>query len=206
MDRVAAQCAVVGVIASGRQPDRTLSRPPRISGNPICSAYIFWSGLALGCLGIFLLHNVVGGNWGVAIRRFVESGLQTLPLFALVVIPILLRDDQRSIPGPIPIVRAHDFAVGHKAAYMNVPFFIGRTVFISSIWFFFGLAHSENGQRARPHRRSSPVQAHQRRQRAGLAGLRADHHAMPSSTGSCRSSPTGIPPSTAGCSPSAKFC
>ena len=41
-------------------------------------AYIFWTGLALGCLGIFFLHNVVGGNWGVVIRRFLESGLQTL--------------------------------------------------------------------------------------------------------------------------------
>src|SRR5271165_4208178 len=29
-------------------------------------AYIFWAGLTLGCLGIFFLHNVVGGNWGVA--------------------------------------------------------------------------------------------------------------------------------------------
>jgi hypothetical protein len=38
-------------------------------------AFIFWSGLALGCLGIFFLHNVVGGNWGVAVRRLVESGV-----------------------------------------------------------------------------------------------------------------------------------
>lgn len=50
-------------------------------------AYVFWAGLALGCLGIFFLHNVVGGNWGVAIRRFVESGLQTLPLVFLFAIP-----------------------------------------------------------------------------------------------------------------------
>src|SRR5579864_3827397 len=52
-------------------------------------AYIFWAGLALGCLGIFFLHNVVGGNWGVAIRRFMESGLKTLPLVALFAVPIL---------------------------------------------------------------------------------------------------------------------
>ena len=52
-------------------------------------AYIAISALAIGSLGIFLLHNVAGGNWGVAIRRFIESGLQTLPMFAILVIPIL---------------------------------------------------------------------------------------------------------------------
>ena len=63
--------------------------------------YIAISALAIGSLGIFLLHNVVGGNWGVAIRRFIESGLQTLPMFALLVIPILFATG-RSISGPTP--------------------------------------------------------------------------------------------------------
>ena len=30
----------------------------------------FLARLTFGSLGIFLLHNVAGGNWGVAIRRF----------------------------------------------------------------------------------------------------------------------------------------
>lgn len=101
-------------------------------------AYIFWSGLAFGSLGIFFLHNVVGGNWGVAIRRFVESGLQTLPLIALFVIPVLL-GVKILYSWTSPEVQAHDFAVGHKAAYMNVPLFILRTVIYFLIWFFFGL-------------------------------------------------------------------
>ena len=28
-------------------------------------AYIFWLGIALGCLGIVMLHNLSGGGWGV---------------------------------------------------------------------------------------------------------------------------------------------
>jgi hypothetical protein len=100
-------------------------------------AYIFWSGLALGCLGIFLMHNVVGGNWGVVIRRFVESGLKTLPVVFLFVIPIFFAL-HTLYTWTHPDVRAHDFAVGHKGWYMNQPMFIGRTVLYFVIWLGFG--------------------------------------------------------------------
>jgi hypothetical protein len=99
--------------------------------------YIAISALAIGSLGIFLLHNVVGGNWGVAIRRFIESGLQTLPLFALLVIPILFATGSLYIWTDATYRNEH-FAVGHKAVYMNVPFFIGRTVFYFAVWIIVG--------------------------------------------------------------------
>jgi len=100
-------------------------------------AYIFWAGLTLGCLGVFFLHNVVGGNWGVAIRRLVESGLKTLPLVLLFAIPVffalgtLYKWTDASY-------RAEHFAVGHKAAYLNQPWFIIRTLLYFAIWGFSG--------------------------------------------------------------------
>jgi len=100
-------------------------------------AFIFFAGLTLGCLGIFFLHNVVGGNWGVAVRRLVESGLQTLPLILLFAIPIffglgtLYKWTDASY-------RAEHFAVGHKAAYLNPTWFIIRTILYFAIWFFSG--------------------------------------------------------------------
>ena len=101
-------------------------------------AFIFVSGLGLGCLGIFFLHNVVGGNWGVAIRRFLEAGIKTLPLIAIAVIPVLI-SLKTLYSWTNPEIRAHDFAVGHKAFYMSVPFFIVRTIVYFAIWFFFGM-------------------------------------------------------------------
>jgi hypothetical protein len=101
-------------------------------------AYIFWAGLALGCLGVFFLHNVVGGNWGVAIRRLMEAGLQTLWMFVLFAIPIffalgfLYKWTDSSY-------RAEHFAVGHKAAYLNPTWFIIRTLLYFAIWLFSGL-------------------------------------------------------------------
>jgi hypothetical protein len=101
--------------------------------------YVFWTGLALGCLGIFFLHNVVGGNWGVVIRRFVESGLRTLLVNAIFAIPIFFVLKTLYV-WTDPEVRKHDFAVGHKAVYMNEPFFIGRTILFYLIWILSGWA------------------------------------------------------------------
>jgi hypothetical protein len=42
-------------------------------------AYVFWIGVALGCLGIMMLHNLTGGAWGIIIRRLVESGTISRP-------------------------------------------------------------------------------------------------------------------------------
>ena len=100
-------------------------------------AFIFWAGLTLGCLGVFFLHNVVGGNWGVAVRRLVEAGLQTLPLLVLFAIPIFFALGtlyKWTDAG----YRAEHFAVGHKAAYLNPTWFIIRTLLYFAIWGFSG--------------------------------------------------------------------
>ena len=41
--------------------------------------YLYWLGMAVGCLGILLLHHTVGGKWGLMIRRMCEAGARTLP-------------------------------------------------------------------------------------------------------------------------------
>ncbi len=100
-------------------------------------AFIFCAGLTLGCLGVFFLHNVVGGNWGVAVRRLVEAGLKTLPLIALFAVPLFF------VLGTLykwtdAGFRAEHFATGHKAAYLNPTWFIIRTVIYFAIWGFSG--------------------------------------------------------------------
>ena len=42
-------------------------------------AFLFWIGIALGCLSITLIHNLTGGMWGLVIRRLLEAGARTLP-------------------------------------------------------------------------------------------------------------------------------
>lgn len=96
-------------------------------------AYVFWLGIALGCLGIVMLHNLSGGGWGVAIRRLLESGMNTLPLLALLFLPLLfglhyLYEWAR------PEEVAKDVFLQHKAGYLNLPFFIFRAALYFALW------------------------------------------------------------------------
>jgi hypothetical protein len=51
--------------------------------------YMFWLGLALGCMAILMLYHLVGGAWGTVIRRILESGMMTLPMMFVLFLPIL---------------------------------------------------------------------------------------------------------------------
>src|SRR5438067_912327 len=53
-------------------------------------AFLFWLGIALGSLALVFLHHLVGGNWGLAVRRPAEAAAMTLPLLLLLFLPILL--------------------------------------------------------------------------------------------------------------------
>jgi hypothetical protein len=53
------------------------------------SGFMFWLGLSLGCMAILMLHHLVGGSWSIVIRRILESGMMTLPLMAVLFLPIL---------------------------------------------------------------------------------------------------------------------
>jgi hypothetical protein len=103
--------------------------------------YLFWVHLTLGCLAGIMLHHLVGGRWSFAIRRFFEASAMTLPLLALLFIPLLL-----GMPVLYPWVNldevAHSELLQHKAVYLNAPFFIGRTVLYFVVWI--GLAYLLN--------------------------------------------------------------
>src|SRR6266404_3759190 len=53
-------------------------------------AYLFWVGIALGCLAILMLQHMSGGAWGLMIRRLLESATRTFPLLALLFVPVAI--------------------------------------------------------------------------------------------------------------------
>jgi hypothetical protein len=53
-------------------------------------AWTFLWGLALGSLALVMIHHLTGGAWGVLLRRALEAQMQTLPLIALLFVPIAL--------------------------------------------------------------------------------------------------------------------
>jgi len=98
-------------------------------------AYLYWTGMALGCLAILLMHHVVGGKWGILIRRLCEAGARTLPFMAVLLIPILL--GMNTLYGWARPEAAHDANIQSKAAYLNVPFFVTRAIVYFAIWFLY---------------------------------------------------------------------
>ncbi len=96
-------------------------------------AFVFWIGLPLGCSAILMLHHLVGGTWGFPLRRLLESGTKTLWLMAVLVLPILFRlPALYSWADPTKV--SVDPLLQYKHPYLNVPFFIARTVIYFAAW------------------------------------------------------------------------
>ncbi|HEX9924039.1 MAG TPA: hypothetical protein VGD99_15390 [Anaerolineae bacterium] len=104
-------------------------------------AYIFWLEIALGCLGMVMLHHVAGGRWSFVIRRLMETGAMTLPLLAVLFIPLLI-GLTRLYPWTDPALVAQSELLQHKSVYLNIPFFIVRAVIYFTVWS--GLAYLLN--------------------------------------------------------------
>jgi hypothetical protein len=51
--------------------------------------YMLWLGVALGSMAILMIRHLTGGGWGMVIRRILGAAMRTLPLMAILFIPIL---------------------------------------------------------------------------------------------------------------------
>jgi hypothetical protein len=117
--------------------------------------FVFWTGLAFGCFAVLMLYFLVGGRWGLAVRRCLESGSRTFPLMALCFVPLLfgLRE---LYPWSRPEAAA-DEVLRHQQAYLNVPFFVGRAAVYFALWTF--LAALMNRWSRREDRTGEPAPA-----------------------------------------------
>ncbi len=98
-------------------------------------AFLSWAGFAVGGLGILLLNNVVGGKWGVTIRRYLEACARTMPLIALLFLVVLLGVKDIYGWATAANVAANEF-LKHKQGYLNFWGFTLRTVVNFAIWLF----------------------------------------------------------------------
>ena len=130
-------------------------------------AFLFVTGIALGSMAIVMIHHLSGGNWGVPIRRILEAATRTLPLVALLFVPIAL-GLPTLYPWARPDVVSTDALLQHKAPYLNVPFFLARAAFYFIVWN--GIAFVLNRWSREQDRTGEPRLARQLQQ-ASAAGL-----------------------------------
>jgi hypothetical protein len=96
-------------------------------------AYLFWLGIALGCLALLMLQHLVRGAWGAVIQRLLEAGSRTLPFMALLFVPLLF-GLQTLYSWAQPVVVAADEILQHKSPYLNVSFFLLRLLVYVVAW------------------------------------------------------------------------
>jgi len=101
------------------------------------TAFAFWLGVPLGCLGILMIHQLVGGTWGFVIQRALESSIKTFPVMALLFVPLLFGLPELFLWAR-PEAVAHDPLLQQKAAYLNVPAFVARAVLYFAVWIVLG--------------------------------------------------------------------
>ena len=96
-------------------------------------AFLFWLGIALGCSGFLMIHHLTAGRWGYPIRRFLEAAIGTLPLLAVLFVPILFGLTQL-YPWAAPAHLETDKVLQHKHVYENAPLFVLRAFVNFAIW------------------------------------------------------------------------
>ncbi|MBA2501745.1 MAG: hypothetical protein H0V27_02580 [Pyrinomonadaceae bacterium] len=97
--------------------------------------YVFWVGVSAGCLALLMVQHLAGGAWGVVIRRVLESASSPLMmvLLLLLFIPVVLGAHDLYEWTHAEAVRTNEI-LKWKAPYLNLPFFIGRTILYFAIW------------------------------------------------------------------------
>lgn len=96
-------------------------------------AFVFWIAFPMGSLAMLMLHHLTGGNWGFIIRRLLEAATRTLWLLIALYVPLLLGMSKLYIwaqPGG-----GSNPDVAPKHFYLNVPFFLVRSVIYFAVWY-----------------------------------------------------------------------
>jgi len=139
---------IVGALAAAATAAGAFTNTPQFFQSYLV-AWLLWFMVASGCLGLLLLHHLSGGVWGLMIRRPMEAGARTLPVVGLFALPLLFGLGHLFAWADHAKVEA-DHLLHHKAAYLNAPFFVGRTVFAVALFSFF--AYRLSGWSARQDR------------------------------------------------------
>src|SRR2546430_7825883 len=99
--------------------------------------HFFFLGLSLGSLALLMIHHLTAGDWGYAVRRFLESAVGHLPLLALLFVPIFFGLAQL-YPWQNPTVVAANETLRVTQMYLNPPGFVLRTAIVFAIWIIMG--------------------------------------------------------------------
>jgi hypothetical protein len=100
--------------------------------------FMCWLGVALGSMAIVMIRHLTGGGWGTVIRRILGAAMRTLPLLAILFIPIFFGIRHLYIWAQ-PLANIEDKHLREHLeqitqTYLTVNGFIIRAVFYFAVW------------------------------------------------------------------------
>jgi hypothetical protein len=97
-----------------------------------------WLGVALGSMAILMIRHLTGGGWGMVIRRILGAAMRTVPLLALLFIPVILGMHKLYIwAQPLDQIadkHLREHLEDITKTYLTTNGFILRAVFYFAIW------------------------------------------------------------------------
>lgn len=109
-------------------------------------AFVFFLSLALGALFFVLTHYATQAGWGIVVRRLGESTMATIPLFALLFVPIFLLRGEL-YPWVHELAEGGSAVLRSKAPFLNTPFFLTRAVIYFVGWSAIALYFARTSRR-----------------------------------------------------------
>jgi len=100
--------------------------------------FMCWLGVALGSMAILMIRHLTGGGWGTVIRRILGAAMRTLPLLAVLFIPVIL-GIRRLYIWAQPLANVEDKHLREHLeqitqTYLTVNGFIVRAIFYFAVW------------------------------------------------------------------------
>jgi hypothetical protein len=103
-------------------------------------SFLFFQSLALGALFFVLIMFAAQGGWGIVVRRIAETIFCTIPVMAVLFLPLIFGLHDLYEWSHADAVE-HDALLRWKAPYLNVPFFMIRAALFFVIWTFIAVVY-----------------------------------------------------------------
>ncbi len=96
-------------------------------------AWLFLWGIAMGSVALVMVHHLTGGAWGILVRRTLEAQMRTMPLVALLFVPLAL-SAEHVFPWAPNGSETMPAADSFQARYFRGSFVWGRAIGYLLLW------------------------------------------------------------------------
>ena len=110
------------------------------------AAYAFCLGICLGGMAIVMISHLTGGAWAYLVRRILEAQMSTLPLLALLFIPLAFGLEHIYLWAR-PELIATDAKIHGQQFWLNKSFFLARAAVYFAIWLAIAFALAARSRR-----------------------------------------------------------